>query len=156
MDLIGNCQVLNGLWPTATRYNTGSPASTQAVNMGQYEHATFILQEGAGGAGTATITMEACTTAAGAGATTIPFRYRLCGTQDTWAAPVTVAATGYLTIAAANKMVAVEVDAEELTAGYPYLRMTLTVGVTTAVAAGVIIILSGARNPQNVPVTAIT
>jgi hypothetical protein len=158
MDFIGTRgHILNGFWSVGTMYNTGSVNYTQAVNMGLYDHATFVLMEAAGGAGTATITMEACTTAAGAAATALAFSYRLCTTQDIWGARVTLTATtGYLTLAGANKMVAVEMDAAELTTTKPYLRMALTVGVATAVVAGVIIILTDARYPGAVPQTAIT
>lgn len=153
MILTEECLVATALQPDADRY-AGSPA-TQAYNMKMYDHITFVLMEGAGGAGTATITIEECTSAAGAGNVAIPFKYRLCTTGDTWGALTSIAATGYLTIAGANKLVAVEIDAAELSADHPYVRMQLTVGVATAVDAGVVAILSKARYPQAVPVTAI-
>src|SRR3990167_8482926 len=66
----------------------------------------FILVEGAGGTGTATITMNEASTNTGTGTATRGFRYRLmttAGGLDTWGAWVSVAATGYLTIARADK-----------------------------------------------------
>lgn len=155
MNFVGDFHVLNGLWPTATRWNTGSPATSTAVNLGKYGHATFIIQEGAGGAGTATFTVVACTDTGGTSPTAIPFHYRLCDTQDIWGAYTACAATGYLSIAGANKLIAIEVDATELTAAKPYVAIVATVGVATAVAAGCIIILSEASYPQGIPLTAI-
>ena len=158
MDLIGGhsgLHALGGFWPLNTMYNTGSPNYSVGVNMGKYQHATFILIEGAGGAGTATITMQACTDTSGSSPTAIGFRYKLSSTSDIWADPVSVGTTGYLLIAGANKLVAVEIDAGDLTAAKPYVRMALTVGVTTAVQAGVLILMSEARYPQEIPLTAI-
>lgn len=159
MDLIGGSSglhVLAGIWPLNTMYNTGSPNYSVGVNMGKYDHACFVVMEGAGGAGTATITMQACTDSAGTSPTAIAFRYRLCSTQDVWGAPVQLTATtGYLMLAAANKMVAVEIDSCDLTADKPYVRMALTVGVATAVQAGVFILVAEARYPQSIPITAL-
>lgn len=146
---------LNGLWPTATRWNTGSPAATAGVNLGKYDHAIFILSEGAGGAGTATITVEGSTDTSGSSVSAIGFTYRLCSTQDTWGDKTTVASTGYLLIAGANKMVRIDVDGDQLPAGYPYVRLVATVGVATAVAGTVLICVCEGAYSNDVPVTAI-
>ena len=159
MNFIGKHQVLAGIYPDSTLWNTGSPNYSPAVNMGKYGHATFVVTQGVGATGSATITMEACTTAAGGSPTAIPFSYRLCTTTDTWGAIVTVANTGVVFGAASNQMLVVEVEAVELTAVQPtkpYLRLKATVSDATAVDAGCIIVLSEASYQQDVPVTAIT
>lgn len=157
MDLIGGLggiHVLNGVWPNADVYESG-PISSAGVNMGKYDHATFILSEGAGGTGTTTLTVEACSDTAGSGATAIGFRYRLMGTQDTWGAATTVASTGYATVAGANKMIAIEVESSDLTAALPYARVTMTELVDAVCTGSMVIICSEARYPQAIPVTAI-
>lgn len=151
--LIGPNHVVIGLQPDADRYN-GDPA-TDIFNMENYDHITFILMEGAGGTGTAVLTVEECTDAAGTGATAIAFRYRLMSTIDTWGALTAVAATGYTTVAGANKLIAIEVDAEELSDGSNFVRLQITESVDSPVDAGVLAVLSRARYPQDVPVTAI-
>lgn len=110
----------------ADRYNT-DPA-TDIVNLGVYGHAMFIVGEGAGGTGTVKIQVEACSDNAGNNNEAIPFRYRatsgsleMTGAALTWAA-----ATGYTTIAGANKLVAIEVDSNECPAGKPWVRLQLT------------------------------
>jgi len=156
-NFIGANHVLNGTWPLADVYESG-PVYTQAVNMGLYGHATFVLSEGAGGTGTTTITMQACTTAAGGSPTAISFRYRICDTQDTWGALSAAVAT-YATIAGANKMIAIEVDAEDLIAAQPtkpYLRMAMTELVDAVCLGSVVIILTDPAYPRAIPLTAIT
>jgi len=157
MDLIGGPEgihVLNGIWPLADVYESG-PVYSAGVNMGKYDHATFVLSEGAGGTGTTTITVEACTDTGGTSPTAIGFRYRLMGTQDTWGASTAVESTGYATVAGANKMIAIEVDASDLTAAKPYVRVALTELVDAVCTGSMVIICKEARYPQAVPVTAI-
>lgn len=157
MDLIGGPEgihILNGVWPLADFYESG-PVVSAGVNMGKYDHATFVISEGAGGTGTTTITVEACTDSAGTSPTAIAFRYRLMGTQDTWGASTAVATTGYATVAGANKMIAVEVDACDLTADKPYARVKMTELVDAACLGSMVIICKEARYPQAVPLTAI-
>jgi len=157
MEFVGPNQILRGVWPLADVYESG-PVYSQAVNMSLYGHACFILIEGAGGAGTTTITMQACATAAGGSPTAISYRYRLCGTTDTWGA-LSAAVTTYATIAGAAKMIAIEVDAEDLIAAQPtkpYLRMCMT-ELNDAVCTGaVFIVLTDPVYPQAIPLTAIT
>ncbi len=141
------------LAPDADRY--ASDPATDVINMANYRHVTFLLIEGAGGTGTATITVEECTALDGTGATAIAFNYRLAATADTFAALTAAAAAGYLTIAGANKMVAIEIDSAELSDGSPFVRLTLTEAVASAVDACVIAIASEARYPQDTLISAI-
>lgn len=141
------------LAPDADRYNT-DPA-TDVVSLAKYEHATFILFEGAGGTGTVKIEVEECTAADGSGNTAIPFRYRLCETGDTWGALTAAAATGYTTVAGANKMVAVEIDGDELSEGSPWVRLQLTEVANDPCDAAVAVIMSGPRYAEDVLPTAI-
>jgi hypothetical protein len=132
--------------------------ATTCINMGKYGHCTFVLVEGAGGTGTAIITLEECTSAAGAGNVAIPLRYRLCTTNDTWGAltSVAVAATGYTTVAGVNKMVAFEVDAADLDAGYTYVRLQVTEVANSAVNACILAICSEPRDAMAIMPSAIT
>jgi len=135
------------LQPSADRYD-GNPA-TDVFNMRNYGAICFLLQEGAGGLGTATLTVEACDNAAGANPLAIPFKYNVSSNAgaltDIFGALLDATAAGYLTIAGANKMVAVHVSARDLPDAKPFVRMQITEGVNQAVAAGVTAILMQPR-----------
>jgi hypothetical protein len=141
------------LAPDADLYN-GNPA-TDVFNLKNYNHITFLLVEGAGGTGTVKVQVEECTSAAGAGNTARAFSYRLMSTVDTWGALTASASTGYTTVAGANKMVAIEIDAAELSDGYNFVRLQLTEVVNDPCDAAVIAILSEPRYATAVPLTGI-
>lgn len=137
-------EVSMALAPDADLY-AADPA-TDVYNMKYYDHITFILNEGAGGTGTVKIEVEECTSKAGAGNTAIAFRYRLKSDKDGAFGAVTAsAATGYTTVAGANKQVAIEIDADELSDDSPYVRLQLTEVVDSPCDAGVVAILSKPR-----------
>ena len=137
------------LVPAADQY-AADPA-TDVYNTKYYNHITFLLNEGAGGTGTVKIEVEECTSKAGAGNTAIPYKYRLKSSKDgAFGALTTVAATGYTTVAGANKQVAVEIDAAELSAGSPFVRLQLTEVADSPCVAGVTAILSKCSYPQAV------
>lgn len=145
--------VVRALAPDADRYN-GDPA-TDVFNLENYGHITFLLDEGAGGTGTVKIEVEECTAADGTGATAIAYRYRV-SSGDTWGALTAVAAAGYTTVAGADKMVAIEIDAKELSDGSNFVRLQLTEVVDDPCDAAVLAILSEPRYAQDVPLTALS
>lgn len=147
-------QVVPALYPDADRYNA-DPA-TDVFNLALYDHITFILTEGAGGTGTVKIEVEECTAADGTGATAIAFNYRVASTPDTWGALTASAATGYTTTAGANKQVAVEIDAAELSSDSKYVRLQLTEVADSPCDASVIAILSKPRYQEDVLATSLT
>lgn len=137
------CFLVTVLAPAADRYNA-NPA-TNEVNLKNFQGVTFVVSEGAGGTGTATITVEECADAAGASPVAIAFNYQLQTVLGTILAPVAAAAAGYLTIAGADKMIFVHVNADQLSAGKTFVRLKLTETVNDPVAAGVIAVLWGPR-----------
>lgn len=150
---IGPNHAVIGLQPDADRYNA-DPAS-DVFNMEHYDHITFLLFEGAGGTGTVKLQVEECTAIDGTGATAIAFRYRV-QSGETWGALTASAATGYTTTAGANKAVAVEVEAAELSDGSPFVRLQLTEVADDPCDAVLIAVLTKARYPQDVPATTLT
>jgi hypothetical protein len=143
MFLSENAKILTVLQPDADRYDS-DPAS-DIVFMGDHDHVTFILAEGAGGTGTTVITVEECTDNAGTGAAAIAFKYREMATIDVLGAMTDAAAAGFTTTAGANKVIVIEVPAASLSDGSPYVRVQTTESVDGAVDAGMIAILSGGR-----------
>lgn len=140
----------------ADAYNT-NPA-TDVVSMKNYGAATFIIAQTTGGTntGTATITVEACSTIAAAATQTIPFYYRKvafgAAASDTMGARSVAAAAGFATTANENSAYLVHVPAASLPEGFPFLRLKTTELVNDPVLGGVLIFLSDARfNGYNLP-----
>lgn len=128
-------------------YTTGNP-STDILSLENYNDAYFLVIKGAGATGTATITMESCDTAVPGTATAVGFEYKVITAGDVEAAWVTVASTGYLITAAADKLVLVHVSADNLYSTNKYLRMTLTETDSTACKGAVVAFLANGRyNP---------
>ena len=141
----------------------------QAFSMKNAEHVSIIIQIGAIGASMPTaILLNACTSAAGAGATAMPFRYYIlknggATTGDLLSPPVYATATGILQAVIsklADEYIIIEVDAAEIDylgdgdgVDYPYLQLQITdSGNNTYMSA--VAILSGLRQSYQGGVTA--
>ena len=150
MDALNH--VVNVLSPAANVFAGAVP--TKVINMKNWDCACFIVQCGVGAAGTATITIEACSDATPTLTTAIPFFYQECVTGDTYG-PITQApATGFTTAAASNKIYKVFVLNQSLaTTGYGYARLKSTEVVVGAIAGGVVAVLSKGRFVNEVPDT---
>lgn len=137
------------LAPAADRF--ASNPATSTVKLALFAHATFLVLEGAGGTGTATIEVEACSAADGSGAEAIPFRYRISTDAGaTFGALEAATASGVTPAAGANKVTAVEVRARELPEGKPWVRLQLTEVVDSPVAGTVLAVLSEPRYAEDV------
>lgn len=130
-DLARKFQI--ALAPDADRY-TGSPAST-IFDMKDVNSICFVLEEGAGGAGTTLVQIEACDSA-GANEQALAFRYRLNG-----GALTPCASTGYTTIAGANKIVEFYIDARDVPGSLRHVKVQLTEGDSTAVDASILAVI---------------
>lgn len=157
--LTENVLVINALVPAADRYNA-NPAS-DVISMKNYQRLSFILQEGAGSTGTAKLTVEACDDFSATNVVQIKFKYRVCSNAgtltDVWGALASqdTPATGYTTVAGANKMVEIIIDARDLPEGYDKVRLQLTEVVNDPCAAGVFAVAYEPRMRQAVMPTAI-
>lgn len=152
MELIGKVQIIPIIHPVDT--TTNAP-TCDIFSMQNYNHATIILQTGTNSKGFA-ITVEECTSAAGAGNTALSdFNYREMATTDTWGA--LTASSGTITVADAddNHVFAIEIDADELTNGYPWVKLTCAAPASGNNFVSAIAILSEPRYMKDVPVTAI-
>ena len=142
------------LAPDADRYN-GDPAS-DVISMVDHANLNFLVMEGAGGTGTATLTVEACDDFVPTTQTAIPFKYRTAQTGDTFTAWAEATAAGITTVAGANKMIEIEVDNRDLPDGSPNARLQITEVVDSPVDAGVVAYLSGARYGGEAPGSALS
>lgn len=147
--------IVTALQPDADRYNA-DPA-TDVFNMENYGHITFIFIEGAGGTGTTALTVEECTAIDGTGATAIAFNYRVSTDAGaTFGALTAATSSGVTPAAGANKIVLIELDARELSADSPFVRVQTTEGTDGAVDAACLAICSKARYAEDVLVSPIS
>ena len=128
--------------------------SSEVISMENWSHVTFICMKGAGSS--ATIQLEECTSFAGAGAATRIFSYALESTAagDTLAAITAATTAGVALTTASGVLLVIEVDADELRDGYPYLRLKCADPGTSSIQAWVAI-LSGGRFQEDVTASAI-
>jgi hypothetical protein len=131
---------------------TGGTTS-QAVKLALAGHVSFILQIGASAGAPGAVTVQAGTAtaavgAAVAGAATLPFRVYKQETagasRDALDAGTDVAATGFTPSANDNIFYVIEVDADALPAGSPYVQLALA-NTTNSVIASAVAVLSGLR-----------
>jgi len=136
--------------PDADRYNT-DPTTDWIKCIGRV---CFLVVEGAGGTGTAAITLNEATNNAGGSSAAMAFNYRLlttAGGLDTWGAWTAAAAAGVTPAAVAQKATLVEVRADELTEGKSFVSLTLTEGTDGAVDAAVIALVAQDRQGVTPP-----
>jgi len=132
------------LAPDADRYNT-DPTTDWIKCDGTV---CFVIAEGAGGTGTAIVTLSNATTNTGTSTADIAFRYRLlttAGGLDTWGAWQTATASGVTPAAGAAKATLVEVYRDELTEGFDYVSLTLTESADSPVDAAVFALVDQSR-----------
>jgi hypothetical protein len=131
---------------------------TDVVNMKYYSHIDLVIMSSQSTVGaTVQVTVEECTTAAGANNTDIAFKYRKMTTSsDTLKAAVARTAAQHLTFPASLGVICViSLDAQELSDGYNFVRLGFSdPGAATYI--GAIGIMSGARYGQNQQPSALT
>jgi hypothetical protein len=141
--------VVNALPPVDITGGT----TTQAVKMDIAGHVSFLVQIGASAAAPGLITAQAgsATAAVGSavtGAATLPFRVYKQETagasHDTLDTGTDVPATGFQPAATDGIFYVIEIDADALPAGKPYVQLALA-NTTNSVIASVVAILSGLR-----------
>jgi len=136
--------VANVLPPIANAFAGVTP--TAVINMKNWQHASFLVQCGAGAVGTATITVEACSDVTPTAVTPIGFFYQECISGDTFGPIKQAPVAGFTTVAAINKLYKVEVDDSMLAmAGYGYVRLKSTEVVVGAITGGVVVVLTDGR-----------
>jgi hypothetical protein len=131
---------VKGSTPIADLYN-GSP-STDVINTRYCQKVVFVLHQAKNAtstAGTATITVEACSSAAGSNATAIAFKYSkmTTGADDTMGAITAATTAGFATTANEDTAYFIEIDSADLPAAYPYVRLHMAELVNAPVIGSV-------------------
>lgn len=132
----------------------GDPA-TDVINLAEYGSVIFFIICNAGAVGTATITVESCDDVTPTTTTEIAFKYWECTTPDIWSDMKAAESTGFTTAAAADKMYAIEVSAEELADTDQFVRLKCTEVADAAVDGAIMAIAGRGRYVHEVQRTAL-
>lgn len=142
-----------GLVPAADRFNA-NPA-TDVIDLSQYKGVRFILFVGAGGTGTATLTVEECDQADAGGTNTArAFRYRRKDGTAEFGEWQDATASGFTTTAGADEVYEVDIQAGALEAS-SFVRLQLTEVANDPVDGCVLVEPYGARYATEPPVGAL-
>ncbi|TVQ38485.1 MAG: hypothetical protein EA384_09135 [Spirochaetaceae bacterium] len=120
--------------------------------MENYTHASIIIASGVITNET-TVTVQECSNAGASATNAIGFSYYAIDGNGVTGARTTVDASGFATGTTDNRVWVIELDATQLTDGYPWVRVMLSAAATHAGA--VLVVLSGARYAQANPPAAI-
>ena len=121
--------------------------------MKNWGHATIIVQSGIGSASTITV-FDAESAAASGASMAFNFAVEATASGDVLDAALAAATTaGTAVAAAADNFLVIEIDADELRDGYPWVLIRST--ATTAAYISAIAILSGGRYQKDITATAI-
>jgi len=157
-SLIQTCKFVKGLAPAADRWNTNP--STDIVSMADYDKLIFMVHQEGGTTGKATLTVLACSDVSASATSAIAFRYSVGAAGagalgDLHGAITDATAAGFDTTPATDRIYLIEVKAEDLPAGYPFVKMVCTEAANDPVNGVVDIVLFGARYAGAVLPTAI-
>lgn len=163
-DFLFNHHIVPAFVPVADAFASG--IDTEAVSLANYRRATLVVITGAvEDSGVSNlVTIEACTSAAGAGATAMAFQYRAMQystSADTWGALTAATSSGYNfsdNNAVANAVWMAEVTADEVASaldGASFVQAAIAETADKTITAGGIWILSEPRYCQDIPFTAI-
>lgn len=133
--------VVNALPPV----DINGGANSDVWSMAEHSHVSIVVLLGVTGAAT-TITVEECDDFTPSNSAAINFEYYQEETDsgDTLSARQSATTSGFAASANDNIMYVIEVDASELSAGYPNLRVVFS-DPSAQTFASVAAILSGAR-----------
>lgn len=127
------------LAPDADRFNTDP--QTDWIKISGTGDLYFLVVEGAGGTGTAAITVESASDNSGTGNTAIAFQYKTVTSGadfDTAGGYSNATTSGVTPAAGATKSTLVKVRYDQVEAGKPWVSLILTESVDSPVDAAVI------------------
>ena len=143
------CHVVNILPPVDI---TGG-ATSDVFSMGNYSHATIIMQIGVSAAAFTKLIVEKCDNFTPSTHTDMAFAVykEETTTGDTLGSRTAVAAAGLTPSDVDNTMYVIEIDAAELGSGYDKLRLEITNGVNSVIASAVAILSGGRYVSESTP-----
>lgn len=136
---------------------TGAAQTGDYVKLTHHNKLTIYLQTGAWAGGTSAVTLSQATSAAGAGAKALAIPYYWVSTYGTSDLPVkTTVVSDTFNLSAANKLIVMEIDAQDLdhNNGFIWVACLLgTPGANADLVSGLYILHEGSRqgDPANLP-----
>ncbi len=140
MQLVEQVFLSTAIAPSVDIYN-GDPAS-DVYNMEKYNRIAFLVLHGTGATGTATFTVESCSSIAGANPEAIGFRYSEGTAAGVLTAQQVATASGFTLTAGSDQIFVIEVEDTELVEGKPFVRLQATEVVDSPVIGSVSAILT--------------
>lgn len=133
----------------------GAGASSDVFSLENYSHASIILTLGVTGAAS-TVTLKECDDFTPTNSTAIAFSYYAETTAggDTLGAKTAATTSGFATSTNDGVIYVIEVDAADLSDGYPALQLVMT-DPSAATLVSAVAVLSGARYASDQSATAI-
>ena len=130
--------------------------TTDVISLANYGGAVFVIVKGAGGTGTAVITVESCDATTPTTSTAVAFNYAACTSGNTWGSITAATSSGFTTTAGANQAYAIEIRADELSGTDKYVRMVATESANDPCDGAGLVILVDPKYPADPPREAIT
>lgn len=125
------------------------------VKLSHYRRCMFLIIRGVGTTGTATITVQAATNAAGDNPEAVVFHWTRALTSTELPAALTKATTaGFTTTASGIDTYKVEVDARDLPAGKPFVALKSVEVADSPVLGTVVAVLGDAAHVSDTPLAA--
>lgn len=133
----------NHIIPILPPQDINGGKNTDVFSMKDASHVTIIIKMGSTGA-SSTITVEECSNFTPSAYTAIAFKYAACTTDssDVLGSLTDVANTGFASSTNDNIFYVIEIDSEQLSDGYPNLRVCFS-NPSASVLTDVTAILSG-------------
>jgi hypothetical protein len=133
-----------GLAPSADVFS--GTVSSDVFSLENFSKAVLLINKAAGATGTSLITIQACDDLAGNNPVPIPFNVTLQDADgQNRGARTEVAATGFTTAAAANKVYAIELQADHLPEGKPCFFLKGVEQVDSPIVGDVTALFFGGR-----------
>ena len=128
--------------------------SSEVINLENWSHVSFICMKGAGSS--ATIVVEECDDFVPTNVATIPYSYAQEATAagDTLTALAAAGTAGIASGTASGVLLVIEIDADELSDGFPYIRLKCADPGTSHLGTWVAI-CSGGRYQEDITATII-
>lgn len=143
--------------PALAPVSTTAAVQTDVIGLKEYHAVKFLIPVGAL-AVNLTITIEECDDTTPSNSTAIAFSYKKTSAvgTDTIGALTASASTGLLLTGTTdnNKVVEIQIDGSDLSAGYPYVRAVLTPASASACLVSAVAVLEP-RYIQAVPPSAV-
>ena len=140
-ELMERLKFAKGIDPVADAF--AGTKNSDVYSMRAHGRMLFVLYAGVGATGNSVITVESCDDFVPTNTTAIPFWSREILSGDVDGAITRRAAAGFTNTVGSSKIVLVEVDAKDLPAGEPNVRVHLVESVDSPVLGGLLVIADG-------------